>query len=65
MTLIPGGNFVLLEAVRQAFGASWYSMDDGCVRASLGGIETLSDLNETVGFRCAKTLPVSVLGLAR
>lgn len=36
-----------------AFGASWYAMDDGYVRAALGGIETPSTRNETIGFRCA------------
>lgn len=39
--------------VRQAFGASWYAMDDGYVRAALGGVESPSERNETFGFRCA------------
>jgi formylglycine-generating enzyme required for sulfatase activity len=44
---------------RQAFGASWYAMDDGYVRASLGGVEVPSERNETLGFRCAKNAPAS------
>lgn len=46
----------VLRASRLAFGASWYSMDDGYVRAALGGIEMPSERNEVVGFRCAKDL---------
>ena len=45
------------EPVRQAFGASWYAMDDGYVRGALGGIETPSERNETFGFRCAADAP--------
>jgi formylglycine-generating enzyme required for sulfatase activity len=44
-------------SVRRAFGSSWYAMDDGYVRASLGGIETPSERNETIGFRCVKDTP--------
>jgi formylglycine-generating enzyme required for sulfatase activity len=40
--------------VRTAFGASFWSMDDGYVRGTLGGVEVPSDRNETVGFRCVK-----------
>jgi formylglycine-generating enzyme required for sulfatase activity len=40
--------------LRMAFGASWYAMDDGYVRAALGGIETPSARNETIGFRCVR-----------
>lgn len=44
----------VLKAVRLVFGASWYSMDDGYVRAAMGGVEMPSERNEVVGFRCAK-----------
>jgi formylglycine-generating enzyme required for sulfatase activity len=37
-----------------AHGASWYAMDDGYVRAALGGVEVPSERNETTGFRCAR-----------
>ncbi len=39
-----------------AFGASWWSMDDGYVSGALGGVEVPSERNETVGFRCAKAV---------
>jgi formylglycine-generating enzyme required for sulfatase activity len=40
--------------VRTAFGASFWSMDDGYVSGTLGGVEVLSERNETIGFRCTK-----------
>jgi len=40
--------------VHTAFGASWWSMDDGYVSGALGGVEVPSERNETVGFRCAR-----------
>ena len=41
---------------RWAYGASWYAIDDGYVRAALGGFETPAKRAETIGFRCAATL---------
>ena len=35
------------------FGASWYDVDDGYLRAALGGLESLATRSETRGFRCA------------
>ncbi len=38
---------------RWAYGASWYAIDDGYVRAALGGVEMPAKRAEIVGFRCA------------
>lgn len=38
------------------FGSSWWSVDDGYVRASLRGVPATAVRSEVVGFRCAKTL---------
>jgi len=46
-----------VSPVQQAFGSSWYAMDDGYVRATLAGIESPSERNETFGFRCATDAP--------
>ncbi len=39
--------------IRWAYGASWYAIDDGYVRAALGGVQMPATRAETVGFRCA------------
>jgi formylglycine-generating enzyme required for sulfatase activity len=39
------------------FGASWYDVDDGYLRAALGGLESLAPRSETRGFRCASDAP--------
>jgi len=43
--------------VRRAFGASWYAVDDGYIAGTMGGVQTTSPRNETVGFRCAGAPP--------
>ena len=45
--------------VQWAYGASWYAIDDGYVRAALGGFQMPAARAETVGFRCAKDVTPS------
>jgi formylglycine-generating enzyme required for sulfatase activity len=40
--------------LRRLRGASWYSIDDGYVQASMWGFDSTSTRSEVFGFRCAR-----------